>query len=327
MDFPLKSWEKMTDEEKAYFRELPEEKLRGRWESNQGREIIEKIVEINLRYGNSEEYTKFIGTVKTGYGKEPPKFDLRGINFSDYSNSINDEIFGFDFSNCSLHYANFSNSHFSSSNFSNSDLLYCDFSCSKLDGCNFSRSNLTLSDFSDCFLESSNFKNSWITDVNFENSNLGFVKFNRNTDFHNFDASSLKGSSNPLFISFIRRKHFLKHFKEQSHLNKIIYYVWLIISDCGQSFFRWLLISLLISISFGYIYSWIHDSFIVPNARELTGFSFYYYSIVTFTTLGFGDIVPRNLLGEILVTLEVVLGYIMLGGLLSIFATKFIPRH
>lgn len=52
----------------------------------------------------------------------------------------------------------------------------------------------------------------------------------------------------------------------------------------------------------------------------------YYYSIVTFTTLGFGDVVPVNAAGQIWVTAEVILGYIGLGGLISILANKVARR-
>ena len=51
-----------------------------------------------------------------------------------------------------------------------------------------------------------------------------------------------------------------------------------------------------------------------------------YFSIVTFTTLGFGDVVAANTSARILVTLEVMFGYIMLGGLISIFANKLASR-
>ena len=51
-----------------------------------------------------------------------------------------------------------------------------------------------------------------------------------------------------------------------------------------------------------------------------------YYSVVTFTTLGFGDIVPKTPEAAWWVMAEVVLGYIMLGGLISIFATKLSRR-
>ena len=68
-----------------------------------------------------------------------------------------------------------------------------------------------------------------------------------------------------------------------------------------------------------------------PNSFKLkpggyTWFSFFYYSIVTFTTLGFGDITPIKWYTEILVTIEVILGYIMLGGLISILANKLARR-
>ena len=52
-------------------------------------------------------------------------------------------------------------------------------------------------------------------------------------------------------------------------------------------------------------------------ARNATWFTPYYYSIVTFTTLGFGDVVPVDIVGEFVVTFEVILGYLMLGGLIS----------
>ena len=57
-------------------------------------------------------------------------------------------------------------------------------------------------------------------------------------------------------------------------------------------------------------------------------FTSYYYSIVTFTTLGFGDVTPQptEWLMQLYLTIEVILGYIMLGGLISILATKLARR-
>src|SRR5207253_2786228 len=197
------------------------------------------------------------------------------VDFSEFSNLKNDEIFGFDFSDCSLKHSNFSDSDLSSSSFKTSDILYSDFSDAVLDDCDFSGSNLTLTDFTNARLERADFRNSWLTDVSFVDANLGFIKFNSKTDFQNLDVSKLNGSSNPLFVSFIRRKHFLKHFKEQSLKNKLLYYVWLGISDCGQSFLRWLAVSLLICFVFGFVYSLSPQSFIVLNGRTPTWFTFY----------------------------------------------------
>jgi len=42
--------------------------------------------------------------------------------------------------------------------------------------------------------------------------------------------------------------------------------------------------------------------------------------------LGFGDVLPITQFAAFLVMLEVILGYFMLGGLISIFATKLARR-
>jgi Ion channel len=47
---------------------------------------------------------------------------------------------------------------------------------------------------------------------------------------------------------------------------------------------------------------------------------------VTFTTLGFGDIAPKNLVGKLIVSLEVILGYAVLGLLISVLADKVVRR-
>ena len=60
--------------------------------------------------------------------------------------------------------------------------------------------------------------------------------------------------------------------------------------------------------------------------EPLTFWKSFYFSIVTFTTLGFGDVVADNTSARIFVTLEVIFGYIMLGGLISIFANKLASR-
>jgi hypothetical protein len=52
----------------------------------------------------------------------------------------------------------------------------------------------------------------------------------------------------------------------------------------------------------------------------------FYYSLVTYTTLGFGDITPQHWLGEIIVIIEVVLGYMTLGLLLTILANNVARR-
>ena len=61
-----------------------------------------------------------------------------------------------------------------------------------------------------------------------------------------------------------------------------------------------------------------------PAANSL--FTPFYYSIVTYTTLGFGDVTPKHWFGELVVTLEVIFGYLTLGLLVSILANKVARR-
>ena len=61
------------------------------------------------------------------------------------------------------------------------------------------------------------------------------------------------------------------------------------------------------------------------EARTVSAFTYVYFSVVTFSTLGFGDVTPLNWAGELLVIVEVFLGYVMLGGLITIFAAKLVP--
>ena len=81
-------------------------------------------------------------------------------------------------------------------------------------------------------------------------------------------------------------------------------------------------------IFFGFVFLLFQDHLLINNAevREVTWFTYFYYSIVTFTTLGFGDVVPKTTFGEVLVTLDGCSGYLMLGGLVSIFANKLARR-
>jgi len=55
-------------------------------------------------------------------------------------------------------------------------------------------------------------------------------------------------------------------------------------------------------------------------------FTPFYYSMVTYTTLGYGDVTAENIYGEILVISEVVIGYFTLGLLLAILANTVARR-
>ncbi len=126
----------------------------------------------------------------------------------------------------------------------------------------------------------------------------------------------------PVIMRLTQDAWYLADFKR---LHPFIYKRWKQTSNCGRNILLWAAWSLGIALLFAFIFMIIgSDAFELRHNK--TWFSWFYYSIVTFTTLGFGDITPTKWCTEILVTLEVILGYIMLGGLISIFANKLARR-
>ncbi len=119
---------------------------------------------------------------------------------------------------------------------------------------------------------------------------------------------------------------YIRQFKKT---HPIIAAIWWLFADYGRSLLRWAVWSLGFAAAFGAIYHWVlgPESFVVAAGTKLTPLlRSFYYSVVTFTTLGFGDIVPKTDPAAFWVALEVALGYVMLGGLISIFAVKIARR-
>ena len=165
------------------------------------------------------------------------------------------------------------------------------------------------------------------------------------TDFSRLNTTTIMdASSNPYLKRYIEDEQWIASWRARSRWHKFLFYVWELTCHCGRSFALWLFWTLLAAAIFGFIYapyhapSWLplksvfvsldphlQVSPAVPD-RMPTRLTPYYFSIVTFTTLGFGDVTPLNLWGEIWLALEVLLGYIMLGGLISILANKLARR-
>lgn len=157
------------------------------------------------------------------------------------------------------------------------------------------------------------------------------------TEFY-LDSEDINGVLNPFFKRYVADQLYVRAFKE---IHPFWALIWRWSSDYGRSLALWALWSLLIALSFSFVYmpaptwfpEWLQETmpkFHQVTATEangdLTFWKSFYFSIVTFTTLGFGDVVAANTSARILVTLEVIFGYIMLGGLISIFANKLASR-
>lgn len=158
------------------------------------------------------------------------------------------------------------------------------------------------------------------------------------TEFY-LDSHHVDEVSNPFFKRYVADQQFIRVFKQRSPLGAQL---WRWSSDYGRSLGLWAFWSLFLAVAFAGAYSIfppVLENFelgdfapnIIQNAGDsagtrLTFGSAFYFSVVTFTTLGFGDVVAENGPARFLVTIEVILGYLMLGGLISIFANKLASR-
>jgi uncharacterized protein YjbI with pentapeptide repeats len=128
------------------------------------------------------------------------------------------------------------------------------------------------------------------------------------------------------FRFFLEDQDYLEELLE-TRWGKPTLFIWWVLADCGRSMMRWAGWSLLFVLVFATVY-WKMGAhhFHVANL-PFNLMTMVYYSMVTFTTLGFGDVAPKTDFAALLITAEVIIGYIMLGGLISIFSNKLAHRR
>ena len=117
-------------------------------------------------------------------------------------------------------------------------------------------------------------------------------------------------------------QNYIHEFRNQGPAHRVVYWVWWATSDCGRSLLRWGVCTALLAIVFGLGFSVVDVDF----GSSPTALSPFYFSLVTLTTLGYGDVLPVSMAAQLLVMLEVGMGYMMLGGMLSIFSDKMARR-
>jgi len=95
----------------------------------------------------------------------------------------------------------------------------------------------------------------------------------------------------------------------------------------GDSFTRWGLTTIVVSIIFAFFYFVIDLE--TPDAQKIVSdlgghwFDYFYFSIVTFTTLGIGDFLPQTIIAKTLACGEVLSGFIMLSIFVALVQRKF----
>lgn len=221
-------------------------------------------------------------------------------------------LFGAALKGASFVGANLSNADLSGSNLSNASLGEANLCGTNLAravacGASFDNANVAEACFDSCSLERARFSHA----RNFETASW-------------IDADLAGGDfrgAHALY-RFALDENYLFEFRERNRTHALIYLVWRLTSDCGRSLGRWMLFIGAVAVAFSVAYMHVGIDY---GANE-TWLSPLYFSVVTLTTLGFGDALPVTAMAQLTVIAEVVLGYLFLGGLVSILANKLARR-
>lgn len=227
----------------------------------------------------------------------------------------------------------------------------CDFRHANLSHASLHKAVVSFSDFRYATLVGADLGGANLSSINLENANVSLVTFDRKIfgellketryrlpaiwerrlDFILNTTIRCKGNhasvcyGSQRFKLFLQDQDFLEEMMD-SPSGKFWCFLWWVFADCGRSLTRWAVWSVLIAVIFSVVYWMMGSGFFAMANLEFNFPNMLYYSIVTFTTLGFGDISPRTTGAAFAVSLEVISGYVMLGGLISIFSGKLSRR-
>lgn len=104
---------------------------------------------------------------------------------------------------------------------------------------------------------------------------------------------------------------------EHNYKKAALYWIWAATSNYGENLLRWLLTCAGVLLGFSFLYAAF--GLIKPVS---SWFDYFYFSVVTFTTLGYGDVHPVGVAGKALACVEVIFGFVMFGVLLTFIVNR-----
>lgn len=186
-----------------------------------------------------------------------------------------------------------------------------------LDGADLNSADLEYAHLSLARVNGASFRNAGL-----RGARMRMVQEFESADWAGVDLREVSFPGSLRLRRFIMDQNYIMEFRQSSRTAGLLYYPWMITSDCGRSLARWCTMIMIITVIFALIYKGVGIDF----GDHETWLSPYYFSVVTITTLGFGDVVPTTVAGQVVTMAEVILGYVMLGGLLAIFSNKIARR-
>lgn len=226
-----------------------------------------------------------------------------------------------------LSHASFINADLQNATLSKTKAIQADFRAANFSTARMTEASLNGANFTRADLRKCDLKGSDVLGANFQLADLrearilGIVNFAK-ADWVGVDIRQVDLRGAYLIKRHISDANYLYEFRTRSRRHRLLYWLWWLTSDCGRSLSRWTACILFITFLFGCFYSMVDLDF----GDHETPFSPFYFSVVTLTTLGFGDVVPASLAAQILAVIQALLGYLGLGGLLSILSNKMTRR-
>jgi hypothetical protein len=220
--------------------------------------------------------------------------------------------------------ADLSTADLSKADLGRADLEGADLCAANLSGANLAGAALSWADLRDADLTWADLRDADLGGANFENTNVTGVLYNRWARYRGIRLSTSHGS--PAFKRFALDQEYIEELRGSTYAGKLTYIAWLLLADCGRSFWVWAFWCLATVFGFAGTF-WM----LGPDALRRTDLPWepvtaLFYSVIVFSTLGFGDISPIAKSAAICVMIEVIIGYVMFAGLISILISKLARR-
>lgn len=207
--------------------------------------------------------------------------------------------------------------------FSQACLAGADLRCANMRGARLHACDLEKVDASSADLRNAELDDSRVAEASFDGADLreGRMKGVSGFERASFLDTDIRETDFRGAYAIRRRiidENYLHEFRSTSRRAEWLYKLWWVTSDCGRSFWRWGAWTGLMVAVFAAAYAFVQ----IDYGDYETPISPLYFSVVTLTTLGFGDVLPMSMAAQMLAMFEVTVGYVALGGLLSILANK-----
>lgn len=231
------------------------------------------------------------------------------------------------FGGARLHGAKMHQAALTHSSFTSADLTGADLRGADLQHSRFHEAGLVTVDFSAADLRECDLGHADVSGSHFDEADLRSVRLTGLTGYESAtwigsDLRDINFTGAYLVRRFAMDQNYIVEFRRKSRSHEVIYHLWRVSSDCGRSLGLWSawVVGLVL------LFAWLYTLTDVAYGDYETWLSPLYYSVVTLTTLGYGDVLPASVGAQVVAMIQVFIGYMMLGGLLSIFSNKMARR-